>query len=63
MSTSSLLFGTIGLGYFIDGKKRQRFVPLLAGRALISYPCFVSNTRALVVTGLGLMAVPRFPGF
>ena len=67
MTTSSLLFamlfGSIGLGYFIYGKKQQRFAALLAGLALIVYPYFVSNTYALVVTGMGLMAIPYFVDF
>jgi len=67
MTASSLLFamlfGSIGLGYFIYGKKQQRFAALLAGLALIIYPYFVSNTYALVVIGLGLMAVPYFVDF
>lgn len=67
MSTSSLLFamlfGSIGFGYFIYGKKQQRFAALLAGVALMVYPYFVNNTYALVVIGLGLMAAPRFLDF
>lgn len=67
MTASSLLFamlfGSIGLGYFIYGKKQQRFAALLAGLALIIYPYFVSNTYALVMIGLGLMAVPYFVDF
>jgi hypothetical protein len=67
MTTSSLLFamlfGSIGFGYFIYGKKQQRFAALLAGLALIIFPYFVSNTYALVVAGLGLMAVPFFLDF
>jgi len=67
MTTSSLLFamlfGSIGFGYFIYGKKQQRFASLLAGMALIIFPYFVSNTYALVVIGLGLMAAPLFLDF
>ena len=67
MTTSSLLFsllfGTIGLGFFIYGKKQQRFAALLAGLALMIYPYFISNTYALVVIGLGLMAAPYFLDF
>jgi hypothetical protein len=62
MTTSSLLFamlfGSIGLGYFIYGKKQLRYAALFAGVALMIYPYFVNNTYALVVIGLGLMAAP-----
>src|SRR3546814_5579929 len=33
-----LLFGSIGLGYFLYGKKQARLVPLLCGLALMIYP-------------------------
>jgi hypothetical protein len=67
MTTSSLLFamvfGSIGLGYFIYGKKQLRYAALFAGVALMIYPYFVNNTYALVVIGLGLMAAPFFVDF
>ncbi len=67
MTTSSLLFamlfGSIGLGYFIYGKKQLRYATLFAGVALMIYPYFVNNTYALVVIGLGLMAAPFFLDF
>ena len=59
----AMLFGSIGFGYFVYGKKQQHFPALLAGLALIIFPYFVSNTYALVVVGLGLMAVPFFLDF
>ena len=67
MTTSSLLFsmlfGSIGFGYFLYGKKQLRYAALLAGVVLMIYPYFVNNTYALVVIGLGLMAVPYFLDF
>ena len=67
MTTNSLLFamlfGSIGFGYFVYGKKQQRFAALLAGLALIIFPYFVSNTYALAAAGLGLMAAPFFLDF
>jgi len=38
-----LLFGSIGLGYFIYGKKQRAVVPLVCGLALMLFPYFVSN--------------------
>ncbi len=54
----STLFGSIGLGYFIYGKKQQKMVPLIAGIALCAYPYFISNVYAMVGVGIILTAVP-----
>jgi hypothetical protein len=54
----SILFGSIGFGYFIYGKKQQQVVPLLAGIALCIYPYFISNRFAMVAIGLILIAIP-----
>lgn len=62
METSSLLwgllFGSIGLGFFLYGKRQQAFVPLLSGLALMIFPYFVSSTLALVLIGAALVALP-----
>ena len=55
-----LLFGSIGLGYFIYGRKQSRAVPLVCGLALIVYPYFVSNITLLVGIGVLLAAIPYF---
>jgi hypothetical protein len=53
-----VVFGSVGLAYFVYGKKQQRFVPLLCGIALMAFPYFISNTVLLVIVGLLLSAVP-----
>lgn len=62
--TSSLLwgvlFGSIGLGYFIYGKKQRRAVALVAGVLLCVFPYFVSNTALTVFFGVLFMALPYF---
>jgi hypothetical protein len=55
-----LLFGSIGLGFAIYGRKQRAVVPLLCGLALMVFPYFVSNNFLLVVIGVGLMAIPYF---
>ncbi len=55
-----ILFGSIGVGYFLYGKREQMFVPLLAGIVLIALPWFVASTMWLVLGGLVVMAVPYF---
>ena len=64
MNTASLLwgllFGSIGLGFFIYGKKQQALVPLVCGLALMIYPYFVTNNLLLVAIGVALVALPYF---
>jgi hypothetical protein len=55
-----LLFGSIGLGYFIYGKKQRAVVPLVCGLALMLFPYFVSNIMLLVGIGALLAAIPYF---
>jgi hypothetical protein len=55
-----LLFGSIGLGFLVYGRKQRRVVPLVCGLALMIFPYFVSGTILLVVIGIVLMAIPYF---
>jgi len=54
----SILFGSIGMGYFVYGKKQQAFVPLVAGLALCIFPYFVSSVYLMVLVGLVLTVLP-----
>ena len=64
MSTTLLfwgvLFGSVGLGYFLYGKKQRAVVPLVCGIALMAFPYFISNTVVLVAVGIALAAIPYF---
>ena len=64
MSTSwlflGLLFGSVGLGFFVYGKQQKAAVPLVCGLALLVFPYFVSNTIILVVLGVALIMIPYF---
>ncbi len=64
METATLLwgvlFGSIGLGFFVYGRRQKTVVPLLTGLALMVFPYFVGNTVLLVVVGIVLIAVPYF---
>ena len=51
------LFGSVGLGFFIYGKRQKAVVPLVCGLVLMVFPYFVSNTIALVAIGIALIAV------
>jgi len=67
MNTSSLLwslvFGSVGLGYFIYGKKQRAVIPLVCGLALMIFPYFVSSTFAMVSIGGVLAVIPYFVSF
>ena len=55
---ASFLFGTIGMGMFVYGKKSARFVPLGAGLALMIVPYFLSNLILMLVVCGGLSVLP-----
>jgi predicted membrane protein len=55
-----LLFSSIGLGFFLYGKKQRAVVPLVCGLVLMIYPYFIPNVLALVAIGLVLTAIPYF---
>jgi hypothetical protein len=63
-STSSImwgiLFGSIGMGYLIYGKKQRRGTALLSGVVLCAFPYFVSNVFLMVLIGIIFMAIPFF---
>ncbi len=67
MDTASLLwgllFGSIGLGYFVYGKNQKALVPALCGLALMVFPYFISSTLLMVIVGAALMAIPWFVRF
>ena len=58
-----LLYGSIGMGYFVYGKRQQRVAALLSGIGLIIFPYFVSNVWLSIVIGVALMALPYFLRF
>lgn len=55
----SLVFSSIGVGYFIYGKKRENLVIRYTGLALILFPYLFDNALLLVLVGLILMALPK----
>jgi hypothetical protein len=62
LSVSSLMvdviFGSLGLGYFIYGKKEQLLMPLVIGLALMVYPYFVADLWANIGIGVVLAILP-----
>ncbi|HMB56718.1 MAG TPA: hypothetical protein VKM35_05875 [Arenimonas sp.] len=53
-----MLFGSIGFGYFIYGKKQSQLLPLFCGIGLMLFPYFVDGTAWMLLIGGLLMAAP-----
>lgn len=56
----ALLFGCIGFGYFMYGRRKQNIVARYCGIAMILYPYLASSAWEMLAVGVGLMLVPRF---
>ncbi|MBL4911122.1 MAG: hypothetical protein JKX78_14045 [Alteromonadaceae bacterium] len=56
----SVLFGGIGIGFFMYGKKQRAVVPLFTGLALFIYPYFMTSVTMLIIVGIILIALPYF---
>jgi hypothetical protein len=64
LDTSSLmwgvLFSSVGLGFFLYGKKQKAVVPLVCGLVLMVLPYFISNVMLLVAASVALMVIPYY---
>ncbi len=58
-----VLFGSIGMGYLIYGRKQRRGIALLSGVVLCVFPYFVSNVFLMILIAVILMALPYFLKF
>lgn len=54
----SLVFGAVGMGMFMYGRKASRMVPLFAGGGLMVVPYFISSAILMTVVCAALMAMP-----
>jgi len=57
---TSLVFSSIGFGYFIYGKKQKHKIALYTGISLMVYPYFISAIPVMIGVGVALMFVPKF---
>jgi len=55
-----LLYGSIGIGFLIYGRKQKSIVHFICGLALIGVPYLVSSTTSLIVAGALLILAPFF---
>ncbi len=54
----SLIFGSIGFGYFLYGKKQKMTVPFIAGIILMIFPYFIENAVFMSIIGIVLSILP-----
>jgi len=55
-----LIFGSIGVGYCIYGKKQSHLVAFLAGLFLMGLPYALDNNAALIIASLIIMVLPKY---
>ncbi len=53
-----LIFGSIGMGYLIYGRKQKHGIALMSGVALCALPYLVSDILFITLMGVGVMALP-----
>jgi hypothetical protein len=53
-----VVFGSIGVGYIVYGKKQKRLVPLLSGIGLCGFTYIAPNPYLIVLIGIFLAALP-----
>ena len=56
----AMLFGSIGLGFFIYGKKQKAVIPFVTGIGLFVFPYFITDVYMMVLTGVAIMVLPYF---
>lgn len=54
---ASLLWGSIGVGYFIYGKKQRSSVPMIGGILMVIVSYFVGSALLMSLISIGLMVV------
>jgi hypothetical protein len=55
-----IFFGSVGIGFFMYGRRQRAPVPLVTGIALFLLPYFISNVYLLVALGAALAVLPYF---
>ena len=52
---ASLIWGSVGVGYFIYGKKQREIVPAVGGMVMIAVAYFVSSALLMSLISIALM--------
>ncbi|TCB77728.1 amino acid transport protein [Acinetobacter sp. ANC 4173] len=58
-----VIFSSIGLGYFLYGKKQKLTVPFVVGLVLMVFPYFIESNILLSSIGIFLSIIPYFLRF
>ncbi|AYA69384.1 amino acid transport protein [Acinetobacter sp. WCHA55] len=58
-----VIFSSIGLGYFLYGKKQKMTVPFVVGLVLMVFPYFIESNVLLSSIGILLSIIPYFLRF
>lgn len=58
-----VIFSSIGLGYFLYGKKQHMTVPLVCGLVLMFFTYFMDSTMLISMTGILFSILPYFLRF
>jgi hypothetical protein len=53
---ASLIWGSIGVGYFIYGKRQQSWVAMLGGVVMIGVSYFAGSAWVMSLVSLGIVA-------
>jgi hypothetical protein len=54
---ASLIWGSIGFGYFIYGRKQASWVPLTGGILMMIASYFIGSALLMSLVGLGIMVL------
>jgi hypothetical protein len=54
---ASLVWGSIGVGFFVYGKKQQSIVPLIAGVLMVAISYFAETAITMTAYCIGLIAI------
>jgi len=52
---ASLIWGSVGLGFFIYGKKQQSLIPLSGGLLLIGISYFIESAIMMSLAAVGIL--------
>ncbi|WP_343580607.1 amino acid transport protein [Acinetobacter sp.] len=58
-----VIFSSIGLGYFLYGKKQKMTVPLVCGLVLMFFTYLIESTALISMIGIILSVIPYFLRF
>jgi len=58
-----VLFGSVGMGYLMYGRRERRGIALLSGVVLCVFPYFISSVVLMFAVAFVVMALPYFLRF